>query len=110
MKSIQLRALFVGALAIAALGLSACGSSFNCSDKGKCSKDVAPTSAEIGSCTQLINSKCGDKFKAYGSCFRDNEQCKADGTTDGDATNQKCASQLGDVTACCTANPGTCTF
>ena len=43
MKALNLRVVVGAALMVGALALSGCGSSFNCGDKGKCSKDVAPS-------------------------------------------------------------------
>jgi hypothetical protein len=110
MNKLNIRNLMLGAIAIASLGLTACGGGFSCSDKGKCSKDSAPSDAQISACTKQISSpKCGDKAKAFGQCAKDNEQCGADGTPDGAATLSHCSTQFGDYQACCSANPGDCT-
>lgn len=104
MKLFNLRNLMIAALAMGTLALAGCGGGFSCSDKGKCSNDVAPTQAEIDACNKEINdSTCGSKAKDVASCAESNATCDANGNSTVDIS--KCSTQTSALISCCSANP-----
>lgn len=108
MNAFNLRTLMLSAIAIASMGLTACGSSFSCTDTGKCSKDVALSGAALTACQKQLAGKCGSQAKDFGSCAKSNETCNADGTPDGNNTLSKCSTQFAALTSCCQSNPSEC--
>ncbi|MBS2029443.1 MAG: hypothetical protein JST54_16195 [Deltaproteobacteria bacterium] len=100
----NIRNLFVGVFAVASLALAGCGGGFSCSDKGKCSNDVAPTQTAIDACNKAINdSACGSKAKDVASCAESNATCDANGNSTTDLS--KCATQTSALLSCCQSNP-----
>lgn len=99
----NLRAL-LGALCAAAL-LAGCGG-FDCSDKGQCANDVGPSQTQLAQCEARVGDpSCGNKYEDYAKCYLDNEQCTANGDSDVNNTNAKCADQLTALETCCAISP-----
>ena len=92
MNKLTIRNLMLGAVAIASLGLTACGGGFKCTDKGSCSNDVAPSSDAVAACESAkSDSKCGSKFSDLASCAKSHATCDSSGHS---SINQNdCSSQ-----------------
>jgi hypothetical protein len=76
------------------------GGTFACGQKSSCANQPSPTQADIDSCNQALRGSCSTQAEALDSCKATNEKCKPDGTTDDQATNDACQSQLDDFLQC----------
>ena len=77
------------------------GGTFSCDSKSTCPNEPALTAEQKQQCQQIYDGACGTEYKALGNCVLENEQCKADGTSDTEATNSgPCKTQDDAFTAC----------